>query len=291
MDNRRRPPNHIGVICGLGTNGDNRPSTIHALRWSDDGLSTIHSTYYHHCLVTSLHEEKGGTVKFRCEREILADALATAGRAATSRTGTLPVLSGVRLDVVGDQLTVTGTDLELTIRLSVPVGGDRDGSVVVPARLVADIVKALPSGAVEVALGDDEMSISAGRSQFSVRPLSLGDYPAQVEPTPNRSRSTARRSPTRCARWCGPRAVTTPAPCSPACCCRRRTTASRWSPPTRTGSPCATCRSRRCWRPARRCSVPSRALNELQRILGGVAARSWSGSEPVRRCSRWAPRS
>lgn len=120
-------------------------------------------------------------MKFRCEREILADAVATAGRAATSRTGTLPVLSGVRLDVAGDELTVTGTDLELTIRLTVRVAGDVDGSTVVPARLVADIVKALPSGAVEVAVDDDEMSISAGRSQFSVRPLSLGDYPAQVE--------------------------------------------------------------------------------------------------------------
>jgi DNA polymerase III subunit beta len=121
-------------------------------------------------------------VKFRCEREILADALTTAGRAATSRTGTLPVLSGVRLDVHDGELTVTGTDLELTIRLSVPVHSDRDGSAVVPARLVGDIVRALPAGAVEVSLGDDEMSISAGRSQFSVRPLSLSDYPAQVEP-------------------------------------------------------------------------------------------------------------
>ncbi len=122
-------------------------------------------------------------MKFRCEREILADALATAGRAATSRTGTLPVLSGVRLDLHDGELTVTGTDLELTIRLSVPVHSDADGSAVVPARLVADIVKALPAGAVEVSLSDDDMSISAGRSQFSVRPLSLGDYPAQVEPT------------------------------------------------------------------------------------------------------------
>ena len=120
-------------------------------------------------------------MKFRCEREILADALATAGRAATSRTGTLPVLSGVRLDVRGDELTVTGTDLELTIRLTVPVAGQGDGAAVVPARLVADIVKALPGGAVDVALGDDDVSISAGRSQFSVRPLSLADYPAQVE--------------------------------------------------------------------------------------------------------------
>ncbi len=128
-------------------------------------------------------------MKFRCERDVLADALNSAGRAATNRTGTLPVLSGIRLEVSGDTLTVTGTDLELTIRLTVDVGGDRDGAAVVPARLVGDIVKALPAGAVEIELatgdsGDSgEMSISAGRSQFSVRPLSLDDYPAQVEPT------------------------------------------------------------------------------------------------------------
>ena len=92
------------------------------------------------------------------------------------------------MEVVGDTLTITGTDLELTIGLSVEVGGERDGAAVVPARLVGDIVKALPAGAVEVDLperaeSDGEMSISAGRSQFSVRPLSLDDYPTQAEPT------------------------------------------------------------------------------------------------------------
>jgi DNA polymerase III subunit beta len=121
-------------------------------------------------------------VKFRCEREVLADALATAGRAATSRTGTLPVLSGLRLEVCGDELSVTGTDLELSIRLSITVGGERDGAVVVPARLVADIVRSLPAGAVEMTLRDDEVNISAGRSQFSIRPLGLDDYPQQGEP-------------------------------------------------------------------------------------------------------------
>ena len=121
-------------------------------------------------------------MKFRCERDVLAEALTTAGRAATNRTGTLPVLAGVRIDVAGDVLTVTGTDLELTIRLSVDVGGEADGSVVVPAKLVGDIVRALPAGAVEVAAADDDVSISAGRSQFAVRPLSLEDYPAQAEP-------------------------------------------------------------------------------------------------------------
>lgn len=122
-------------------------------------------------------------MKFRCERDVLADALGTAGRAATSRTGTLPVLSGVRLEVRDDELSVTGTDLELSIRLTVTVGGERDGAVVVPARLIADIVRALPAGAVELVKGDDEVSVSAGRSQFSIRQLGLDDYPVQVDPS------------------------------------------------------------------------------------------------------------
>lgn len=122
-------------------------------------------------------------MKFRCERDVLAEAVGSAARAATNRTGTLPVLAGIRMEIIGDVLTITGTDLELTIRLTVDVGGEVDGAAVVPARLVGDIVKSLPAGAVDVQLRDEEMSISAGRSQFTVRPLSLEDYPAQGEPS------------------------------------------------------------------------------------------------------------
>lgn len=121
-------------------------------------------------------------MKFRCERETLAEALATAGRAATGRTGTLPVLSGLRLELVGDRLTITGTDLDLTIQLEVGVGGEVDGGVVLPARLSSDIVRSLPAGKVELAVDDDEVKISGGRSQFSVRPLSLDDYPRLTTP-------------------------------------------------------------------------------------------------------------
>lgn len=121
-------------------------------------------------------------MKFRCEREVLADALATAGRAATGRTGALPVLSGLRLEQKGNKLTVTGTDLDLTIQLSIEVGGDRDGGVVLPARLAADIVRSLGQGKVEVSVDGEEVSISNGRSNFMVRPLNFDDYPKLASP-------------------------------------------------------------------------------------------------------------
>jgi DNA polymerase-3 subunit beta len=116
-------------------------------------------------------------VKFRCERDELGEALSTAGRAASGRTGTLPVLSGVRLALQGDRLELTGTDLELTIHVSRTVRGERDGTAVLPARLVADIVRALPAGSATIEVEGDEARISADRSQFAVRPLATEDYP------------------------------------------------------------------------------------------------------------------
>ncbi len=153
------------------------------LRWPTKDLCTVHRPYYIYYLCMSPHCEKGNPVKFRCERETLAEALSTAGRAATGRTGALPVLSGLRLELVGDQLSVTGTDLDLTIQLTLAVGGEGDGGVVLPARLAADIVRSMGAGKVEVVADGDDVSISGGRSQFSVRPLAFDDYPKLAVPT------------------------------------------------------------------------------------------------------------
>ena len=117
-------------------------------------------------------------MKFRCERDVLLDALTTAGRAVASRGGALPVLSGIRLDVSGNELRVAGTDLDLTIQVETSVSGAADGVVVAPGRLVTDIVRALEPGAVTTESDDDdELRITAGRSQFTVRTHPAGDFP------------------------------------------------------------------------------------------------------------------
>lgn len=116
-------------------------------------------------------------MKLRCERDNLLDALATAGRAGSGRSGASAVLPGIRLALEGDRLEVTGTDQDLTIATEVAVSGLADGVVVAPSRLVTDIVRALEPGAVQLQGDEEELQVSAGRSQFTLRPYRPGDFP------------------------------------------------------------------------------------------------------------------
>ncbi|HET9601405.1 MAG TPA: DNA polymerase III subunit beta [Acidimicrobiales bacterium] len=121
-------------------------------------------------------------MKFRCERDVLGEALATAARAAQGRAGSQPVLAGVRLILDGSRLEISGTDLELTIQRTIDVNGERDGSCVVPGRLTAEAVRTLAPGAVVVDAGGDTVEITGDRSSFTVRPFSIDDFPRLGQP-------------------------------------------------------------------------------------------------------------
>lgn len=116
-------------------------------------------------------------MKFRCEREVLVDALNNAGRAVSSRGGSLPVLAGLRLELDGETLVITGSDLDLTITVSLTVAGSSDGVTVVPAKLLSDVVRALEPGAVDIEVDGGDAQISAGRSQFTLRTIPPDEYP------------------------------------------------------------------------------------------------------------------
>ena len=115
-------------------------------------------------------------MKFRCERDVLLDALSTTGRAVGGRASNV-ALSGLHLELSGDQLRVTGSDLDLTIAQTIAVAGNTDGVVVAPSKLIVDIVRALGPGAVDVVVDGEEIQITAGRSEFSMRTIPADDFP------------------------------------------------------------------------------------------------------------------
>ncbi len=93
------------------------------------------------------------------------------------------MLSGLRLNLESDLLTIDGSDLDLTITVEVKVAGERDGKVVIPSKLIVDIVKALESGSVTVDFEGDSASVSGGRSEFSVHVISAEEFPQLSEPS------------------------------------------------------------------------------------------------------------
>jgi len=121
-------------------------------------------------------------MRFRCERDSLAEALGTSARAAGGRSASSPVLTGLLLRVVGNRLTVVGTDLDLTIQSELEVIGHEDGSCVVPSRLATEIVRSLEPGAVTIVAEEDKAEISAARSNFGLRAFPTVEFPATPAP-------------------------------------------------------------------------------------------------------------
>ena len=84
--------------------------------------------------------------------------------------------------MTGDRRQLTGSDLDLTIIVSVTGAGQEDGTVVSPAKLASDIVRALDEGAVEVTTTDDQAEITSGRSDFSIRLIPAEEFPVLSAP-------------------------------------------------------------------------------------------------------------
>lgn len=120
-------------------------------------------------------------MKLRCERDTLLDGLAVVSRAVASRGDGRMALSGVKFTLAGDELALTGTDLDLTISVRIEVSGQGDGEALPPGRLATDIVRSLDPGTVEMNVDEDRVHIVSGRSHFSVQALPVDQFPRPPE--------------------------------------------------------------------------------------------------------------
>ena len=120
-------------------------------------------------------------MKLRCDRDVLAEALQTAQRGVSTRPG-IPALTGVLLSVGNEGLTLTTTDLEVTTEVRVPVEASEEGVALVPARLVADMVKSLPPDTVEISTDGAQARVVCRSFEGTLRLLPAEDFPALREP-------------------------------------------------------------------------------------------------------------
>jgi DNA polymerase-3 subunit beta len=125
-------------------------------------------------------------MRITTKRDALFAQLQTVTRAASTRSA-VQALSGVQLQAKGGAIELRATDMEIGLR--VPLDGDiaREGAVVLPARLLVDVVRALPGAdvALELRPSEQDVELVAGSATFHIRTLRLEDFPPFPETESN----------------------------------------------------------------------------------------------------------
>src|ERR671916_1307705 len=117
-------------------------------------------------------------MRISTQRDVLFTQLQTVTRAASTRSA-VQALSGVQLLAGADGIELRATDMEIGLR--VPLSGEivREGAVVLPARLLVDVVRSLPGDTVglELRAAEQDVEIVSGAATFHIRTLRLEDFP------------------------------------------------------------------------------------------------------------------
>ena len=117
-------------------------------------------------------------MKFSVNREALLKPLQQV-TGVVERRQTLPVLSNVLLQVDSNQLSMTGTDLEVELVSRIALEGAEAGEITVPARKLMDICRELPDKAdIAFAVDEQRLTIKSGRFRSTLSTLPAGDFPS-----------------------------------------------------------------------------------------------------------------
>jgi DNA polymerase III subunit beta len=119
-------------------------------------------------------------VKFRVERDVLADAVAWTARALPLRPSA-PALAGLLIEAGSiegaDGLQLSTFDYETSARATLNADVSDEGRALVSGRLLADICRSLPNKAVEMAVDGAKVTLTCGSARFSLQTMPVEDYP------------------------------------------------------------------------------------------------------------------
>lgn len=128
-------------------------------------------------------------MKFEIMRDHLLDGLNDVMKAVSSKT-TIPILTGVKIDVTNDGIYLTGSDADITIQTFIPVEENGQqiitvlttGSIVLQAKMFNEIIRKLPTNDVQIeVINGTHAHILSGKSEFHVIALDSIEYPLLPE--------------------------------------------------------------------------------------------------------------
>jgi DNA polymerase-3 subunit beta len=132
--------------------------------------------------MTSIDTVVGTSMKLTCAKDELSEKLQVAGRGVSTRT-TVQILAGILLNAAGGRLSLSATDMEISLRVSLEAQVEDEGSVVVPGRLLVDIVRLLPAGEVTISHRAEEgvVELVCGSASYRLNTYAAEDFPRLPE--------------------------------------------------------------------------------------------------------------
>ena len=124
-------------------------------------------------------------MKISLDREAFLTQLQTVTRVASTRSA-IQALSGVQLAASGSACELRATDTDVSLRVPVTAEVAREGTVVLPARLLLDVVRSLPASQLSLELrpATQDVELTSGNATFDIRTLHAEDFPPFPEPDP-----------------------------------------------------------------------------------------------------------
>src|SRR5579884_69075 len=127
---------------------------------------------------SSAGTEAGATMEISVSKSDLLKEL-TATQGVVERKTTIPILSNFLFEAAGDKLSITATDLDLSLRTSCPAKVKKEGSCTIPARKLYDYVKLLGDGDISIKLLENHwVQIRSGRSNTKMVGMARANFPA-----------------------------------------------------------------------------------------------------------------
>ena len=120
----------------------------------------------------------GTSLKISVPREELTRQLGVVARAASTRT-TVQVLAGLLLRAGEGRLELAATDMEISLRSSLEASVESEGAVVVPSKLLADLVRLLPADEVSIEhrSGEGVVEVVSGAATYRLHTYNAEDFP------------------------------------------------------------------------------------------------------------------
>ena len=117
-------------------------------------------------------------MKFTCNQQTLTKALNTVSKAVSTRT-TIPILKGILIEAKNGQITMSASDLEISIKKTINADVIEEGSVVVVSKLFGDIIRKLPNEDIIITETEDSnILISTSYTEFTVVTMALDEFPS-----------------------------------------------------------------------------------------------------------------